>query len=640
MHYPTNRAPLADLALTPLPVGAIKPHGWLKDQMQIVADGSTGHLDEFWPSLSNSAWKGGDGDAWERGPYYLDGLVPLAYQLDDPRLIAKVKTWIEPILASGQENGWFGPRQNGDRWPLAVACKVLTQYHEATGDERALTLLENYFSFLAREEPDWPDTEWRGVRAIESITTAFWLYRRTGDAKYIKIADKIYKNSFDWTGYFHEFPYPAKISARGVKFGETVTMTNGQQAYFGHPSHVVNIAMGIKQPGVWFQRSGEDKHKTGSFVGIDTLDKYHGQVAGRFSGDEHLSGKSPAQGTELCAVVEYMWSLENLLTVFGDVALADRLEMLAYNAIPGATTPDYWTHQYDQQANQVMCSIARRAWSTNSDDSNLYGLEPNFGCCTANKHQGWPKFVAHMWMATPDNGLTAVALGPNTVTAKVGDGATVTIVQETDYPFDGKVRFTIKADAGMKFPLHVRIPSWAADAKLSVGAETFDAKPGTFAVADRTWKPGDVLTLALPMKLRTETRFNNSVSILRGPLYYSLRVGEHFNKLHAHHDTFPMIDWEVVPTTAWNYGLMIDRDDPAASIEVETKHVSNIPFHGDHPPVVLKANAKRLPGWTFFQNSAADPPESPVESDAPAKAVELIPYGNTRLRITEFPVAR
>src|SRR5690606_9597962 len=125
---------------------------------------------------------------------------------------------------------------------------------------------------------------------------------------------------------------------------------------------------------------------------------------GVFTGDEHLAGIYPTQGTELCAVVEMMFSLENLLAIFGDAAFADRLEQVAYNALPATFTADMWAHQYDQQVNQVLCSVAPRAWTNNSDSANIFGLEPHFGCCTANFHQGWPKLVSHLWMATPDHG--------------------------------------------------------------------------------------------------------------------------------------------------------------------------------------------------------------------------------------------
>ena len=62
----------------------------------------------------------------------------------------------------------------------------------------------------------------------------------------------------------------------------------------------------------------------------------------------------PRKGTELCAVVEAMFSLETDIAILGDPALGDRLEKIAYNALPGTLTADLWGHQYDQQANQVM----------------------------------------------------------------------------------------------------------------------------------------------------------------------------------------------------------------------------------------------------------------------------------------------
>ena len=98
-YYPTNRPPLVAARFIELPLGSVKAEGWLLDQLRIQAEGLTGHLDEFWESVSRSAWKGGGGDAWERGPYYLDGLVPLAYILNDERLIQKGQSWLEWILS-------------------------------------------------------------------------------------------------------------------------------------------------------------------------------------------------------------------------------------------------------------------------------------------------------------------------------------------------------------------------------------------------------------------------------------------------------------------------------------------------------------------------------------------------------------
>lgn len=623
-YYPVNTKPLAETHFVALPLGAVKPAGWLKDQLSVQANGLTGHLDEFWESLQNSAWKGGSGDAWERGPYYLDGLVPLAYLLDDARLLEKVKTWMEPILASGKPNGWFGPEQNKDRWPMAVALKVLTQYYEASQDERALTLIKNYFTYLKNTPPDWPDSDWRGVRAMENLLTAYWLYRRTGDDDVLYTAKSIYTQCHDWTQEFTHWPYGDEWLKQEKKF-------------YNLPCHVVNLAMAIKYPGLIYELAKEEPYRKGSYLAIEDLDKYHGQAAGRYSGDEHLSGKSPSQGTELCGVVEFMFSLENLIEIFGDPTFADRLEVLAYNAKPGTCTPDYWAHQYDQQSNQVLCTSAKRNWSTNGNDSNLYGLEPNFGCCTANMHQGWPKLVAHLWMATQDNGLAAVAYGPSVVKAKVDGGREVEIVEETEYPFDGKIRLTVKADKPVKFPLHVRIPAWAEGASIHVGNQVENPKAGTFLSIHRTWKPGEAVEIDLPMNLRVETRYNDAASILRGPLYFSLKIGEHFKPVKRYHETLPAIDYEIYPTTPWNYALQLDRKNPAHSATVERREISSQPFANDKAPVVLKVKGRILPDWSMKDNSADVPPPSPAFSKEPLTDLELIPYGCTRLRITEFP---
>ncbi|MFO7617156.1 MAG: glycoside hydrolase family 127 protein, partial [Bacteroidales bacterium] len=349
-NYPANREPLKTNAFIQLPLGSVKPSGWLKDQLEIQANGLPGHLDEYWTSLTTSAWQGGDGEAWERGPYYLDALVPLAYLLDNQRLKDKSQGWIEHILASGQENGWFGPEKNKDRWPLAVGLKVLRSYYEGSGDNRALDMIKNYFRYLADNQPDWPNSEWRGVRAMENAVTGYWLYRLTGDEQVLNTIRSIEENSRSWKEQFTRFPWDSMAAREGriPRIWDDVGLT----------AHVVNVAMAVKYPGIFSQQSGDPADLQASYDAIRKLDDHHGQVGGRFSGDEHLSGRNPAQGTEMCAVVEYMFSIEHLIEVTGDVELADRLDVLAFNSLPGTCTPDYWGHQYDQQANQVLVSVA------------------------------------------------------------------------------------------------------------------------------------------------------------------------------------------------------------------------------------------------------------------------------------------
>jgi len=650
VNYKNNPSPLLRNAYIKLPVGAVRPEGWLKSQLEAQAAGLTGNLDDFWPDLVNSSWRGGDGEAWERGPYYLDGLVPLAYILNDENLIKKSKIWIDKIIASSRDSGWYGPAKNKDRWPLAVANKVLMQYYEATGDKQAIDVLTKYFRYLHNTKPDWPNEEWRGVRAMENAVTGYWLYRQTGEPWILETIESIQRNSSDWTSYYEKFPWDSAASA------DKKIPLNWKAD--GLTAHVVNNAMAIKYPGLWYQQSGDERFKKAVFLGIEKYDLNHGQAGGRFSGDEHLSGKSPNRGTELCSVVEYMFSLEELYEILGDTRLADRLEILTYNALPGTTTPDIWAHQYDQQSNQVLVSGVKRDWSTNGDYSNIYGFSPNFGCCLANMHQGWPKFVESMWMATNDNGLALVSYGPSVVKAIVGKGKEVTVTEDTDYPFKGSVKLTISTEKAIRFPIELRTPHWADSVTIIFNNRSVKVKGGSNYKISKKWKNGDQIFIEIPMEIRIEKRYNNSLSLLRGPLYFSLRIDKEFKSVKIDKDNFGYkgsIDWEIYPTSEWNYGLLIDKGNIMRGLKIAENPIGKYPFadRGDmiwsadsskyipsvhDAPVVITARGIKIPEWVMKNNSADIPPLSPVKPEGDPEIITLVPYGCARLRITEFPV--
>jgi len=512
-----------------------------------------------------------------------------------------------------------------DLWGQLLATKVLVQYHEATGDERCLTALEKVLRQIDRHIDRRPLFDWGQFRWFEGLIAIYWLYERSGERWLLDLAVKLRAQGFDWAAFFADWPLRKPTS-------------KGRWNFMGH---VVNNAMALKAQALWWRFSSDDRDRRAVYQMLEQLDRYHGMVTGIFSGDECLAGTNPSQGTELCAVVEAMYSLEALISILGDPAFGDRLEKIAFNALPATFSPDMWAHQYDQQVNQVECSVKEgRNWTTNGPESNIFGVEPNYGCCTANLSQGWPKFAAHLWMWAEDNGLAAVAYAPNQVSTEV-DGVPVRIKLETDYPFRDALSFQVTCSRPVAFPLLLRIPAWAKGAVIQLAGEKIYPKPGEFQRIERQWNGVTTLALRLPMSPVLTPRPRDAVAIERGPLVYALQIGETWRRVHAGqpYRELPHADWEVYPTTPWNYALDVREETFPETVRVVEHPLSGRPFSPGGAPVSLRVQGRRAPGWRLENGSAQPVPASPIATEEASEQLTLIPYGCTNLRIAEFPVA-
>lgn len=629
----------ARTAFERLPLGAVRPQGWLARHLRLHADGLSGQLDQVWPDLTDSAWIGGPGEAWERGPYWLDGFIPLAFLLGDEALVARARAWVDGILERQADDGWFGPDQPqnpADAWPQFVVLKALAQWVEATGDERVVPAMLRCFSSLERRLPERPLFDWAAFRWAELGLSAVWLHHRTGEQLPVRVALLALGQAFDWSLLAESFPYHGKqpLDAVHPDAPPYPCMTFRTDL----ASHVVNCAMALKHDTVRWQLTGDPSARERATRLLAELDRYHGLVTGVFTGDEHLAGLSPSQGTELCAVVEALFSLQVMVAALGDAALADRLDRIGWNALPGAFTDDAWRHQYVQQVNQVACVVSEdRVWTNNDADAGVWGLEPHFGCCTANYHQGWPKLTAAQWMRAP-GGLAAVSYGPVTVSTDV-DGAPIRVSVEGDYPFRDVVRLQVEASS--KVALHLRVPGWAVQPTITVGDSVTAVAPGTFHVLEKTWSGVTEVQLSFPARPELVERPRGAGAVVRGPLVLSLPLPAAWTAVPPSHrkdlqrPELLQDDLEARPTQPWSFALV------PGEIGVEELPVADNPFATDTP--ALTATVRAVPvAWDMQTPSAAEPPPlaPPVASEAQdeARTLRLIPYGATRLRLTELPV--
>jgi len=660
-YYDSNPAPLRKSAYSKLPIGSIKANGWLEYQLQLQSDGLTGHLEELHVDVGpNSDWLGGSVDSWESAPYYVRGLTDLAYQTGNKTLIERAQKWIDWTISSQREDGFFGPvSRDKDRakdqywWPRMPMLHALRIYCDATGDGRVIDFMTRYFEYQFENLPKDPNGmgDWGYYRGGENLASVYWLYSKTGELWLLDLAGMIFEKTYDWTALFST---DAPITGSRISPDQ---------------SHAVNVAMAYKLPALYWLQSSDERYLNAVYSGIEHTSKYHGQIQGSLAGGESLRSTSGTAGSELCEVVEEMYSMETILGITGDPMFADRIERLAFNALPAALTPGITGHQYFQQPNQIECGyMPTTSFFPPYPDALQFGAFPAYKCCGMNMHFGWPSLCEHLWMASSDGAMAAMVYAPCEVSAVADDGTRVRILEETDYPFRNSVKLVINPERAADFSLQLRIPGWCNRASylISDSSGAFvgsgsDLRPSTFVTVEREWKPGDTVSLELPREIAVSRWEKGSVGVEYGPLVFSVAIEERWvpdrdTRTHpiaklVRSALFPGVNytderfgpWQVQPQSDWNYGVVAPDDNIASAFELvdSGEEVGLQPWAPDTVPITARMTGRKIQSWKKSITQEAKPiPQSPVVSGEPDEEIILKPYGSVRLRISYIPLIR
>ena len=637
-------AELRPAAQLRLPIGAVRPEGWLRVQLEKQRDGITGNAEKLYDDIGQSDWltgeKRGGQYAWERGPYYAKGMLSLAFALDDTMLKARAKKWVDAILASQRESGAFGPKDR-NWWANMIALWLVRDWAEATGDERVAPFLEKYFRFQKKEFAECPisgDSMWAVARTGDEMDVVFWLYEKTGKAEWLEFANTLSKESADWTTYYRRGGDPGGPKSNGYR------------------CHIVNFMQGLKTPALQWRLDGDARKRDAYHSAFDPegwVMRMCGRPDRMVNGSEPLIDRSATGGTELCAIAERILSCQTHLVVFADAEVADDLETVAYNSLPATLAPDGKGLRYYCLLNQPACLDKFLLFANNGDRSENVGAicpgpHAGFGCCRSNYHLAWPKFAQSMWMAR-EGGLAAIAYGPCDVSTPTAE-----IIETGDYPFGPNVNLKVTRAKGGVWPLFVRIPGWCHGARVTVnGKDAGNTTAGTFKRIDRDWKAGDEVTLVLPMETRVSHWEMDAVAVTRGPLLYSFEIPMEERKVKKYKVPYEN-EWidnfggdfprkELLPKGPWNYALSLEKDgklDAKASVVL----VPSDPFVPGNAPVTISVPAKRsdFGGWGYMREvttgRAVDPPPSPIPDEGgEVETLKLVPFGSTQLRISLFP---
>lgn len=642
--------------LQPLGPGEVKPRGWLRDRAVAMAEGYTGHADEIhkdfarpWTAAFKEPRPAPHCWPYECGAYWLDGLSRLAYQLDDPRLIALVKARVEPVLSEINENSLLFytcmSRTNAvdcanfRKEPFFVRAagqyaRGLWAYYLATGDARVLRAFRLAYS----GDPDWLNGV-ISIKGVSSIMDAYCAGRAAcPEADWSPLAkmfdtlfDRAQTRRADWTWHdYLDAPKPGDFTYLG-----------GARNGWGHWHGVMmcetlgSLAMGT----VW---TGDRFYLDKSVAWFDQLNATSRQVHGAVVCDEHFTRTSAYRGTETCVVAGQLWDDMIFLSLSGEARFADHAERMALNAAPICTSRDGRNHVYFQAPNRVLTAECGAFRDGPRKDGGVYKREHFPRCCMGALNRILPIHIQHLWLKR-ENGLVAAMYAPNTLETKLAVAGKVKIESETAYPFGETIRMKVTVEKASEFPIWVRVPAWCKKPQIvingnmavcqakgdAMGDDTsgvVQARCGTaamgFAKLSRTWKTGDEIVLTFPQEVVVERGVDANAdgapfaAVTLGPLVMALNLEGADENTHR-------------PGAAWQFAY----DAASFSAMVARKPIKKGFAWDVEAPVEVTAELASA-SWPHDAKN----PRLPKQVTPGAKRpVKLVPYGCSRMRVSMFP---
>lgn len=627
-----------NLKLSYFPLGAVSAEGYLKTQLELQRNNITNYMELYDEYSENSGWLGGEGESWERGPYYVRGLTALAYTMNDSELIKRAKKWIDYAIESQQEDGNFGSKkilskalsektqdECADEWwarmPMLMA---ISDYYDAecslgNEDFRVLNFFEKYFKFQLENLKNFRLKGWAEYRGADNIVSVIW-YKNKCLEKGIKekelkwldeLAELILSQSFDWSNSFEK------------------TYTR---------EHVVNTTQGYKYPFVKYLLNDDKSELNKLKIGLCRIGNDHGRIDFLPNADEAAKDNRAVNGTETCAVVEGMLSLEITGQISSEGYIYDLLESYCYNNLPNCFDYNLTAYNYYQVENSVLMTHGQHGFVNDHGDSNALGIG-GFECCFSNLHMGYPKFVQSMWAKdNNDKSIVLLCYGSNCLDTEF-NGKRVIFKQITNYPYSDNIKLKyLGEDTCLK--LKFRIPLWTKKYDVCLNGNRIEyKKQGNFAVLESDFKLGDEIEIDLLSEIEVVDFHNNSMYVRKGSVLYCNPIKEDWREItdykyrgvkYAPKGTSK--NWEIYPAEDWNYTF---EKNELMKFEVNSQYDNSKPSTPYNCPCSIELDMKKADNWHLDGNNAATIYSANCQGENVRR--KLIPTAFSRLKISVFP---
>lgn len=638
-----------DKNLKKLPLGAIKPQGWLLDEM-LLASNLQKRIGSLSGLVKDGEWNGG-----ESLPRYVRGLILLSCALDDKTLKEKVASYMAPIFSSANEGGDFGPKNTLSLTPKIEAVKTLLTYYEATGNERVLPFLKKFFKSQFNTysiSSCWFDSR---ARLLEEIGAIEAVYRET-DLEWLQdLGEKLRDSSNDWfklaTHFVYKKPYHRYISQTALKHIQkqvlsfesvqsedkkrrVLTPDDIDKQWHKKKHRVavetsgVNLAKAVKYPAAYGRFIGDDNLKNLSLKLVNALEKYHGTPLGAFACAPKIAGVKGVGAVDVEAGVELLESLVEVVKETKDYSLVDSIERIVFNLVAGASFEDCSAVQDTVYINQTEASQARKMPYSEGDNA-FYTKKASRGAIAL--LSAYPLYMQTACMVKDDE-LNFLTYTPCTMDICVG-GCNLTVSERTGYPFRNAVVFKVEqADGEPEVKINFRVPKNTFMQLISGGQIVAS---GTREISVKCiLKAGSTFMLKMNIPLTVEENTDGSRSLFKGNLLMSLKL-----PCEIKQDVSDRRTLVVKCTKKWNIAPVLSKKSSKKLFEEErvvVNEISNVPFRQEQPPFELKIRSKNVSNWEYDTDGFEQFPKKCVFSEESLERT-YVPFGCTLTRIAKFP---